>query len=237
MSLEFRNMKKITKMNEAAWLLGTILCALGVVLCTKSGFGLSMIAAPPYILSVKLSQISSFFTQGACEYLCQGILMLLLCVSLKRFKISYLLSFLTAIIFGLTVDGWFIIIGSNAVVQSFAIRIVLLVLGELITALSIAFFFRTSLPLAVYELVVTEVSDKFGFSTSSVKQINDIVMIVISVVLALTLNGSLQGLGFGTVFITLVNAPLIKLFGTILDRFFEFSFRFKTTKLLFGRKD
>ena len=163
--------------------------------------------------------------------------MLLLCVSLKRFKISYLLSFLTAIIFGLTVDGWFIIIGSNAVVQSFAIRIVLLVLGELITALSIAFFFRTSLPLAVYELVVTEVSDKFGFSTSSVKQINDIVMLVISVVLALTLNGSLQGLGFGTVFITLVNAPLIKLFGRILDRFFEFSFRFKTTKLLFGRKD
>jgi uncharacterized membrane protein YczE len=229
-------MKKLTKMNEAAWLLGTVLCALGVALCTKSGFGLSMIAAPPYILSVKLSSISSFFTQGACEYLWQGFLMILLCIGLKRFKISYLLSFVTGILFGLAVDGWFLILGSNAVAPNVAVRIAFLIFGEIITTLSIAFYFRTALPLAVYELVVTEISDKFGFPNATVKQFNDIFMLLISIALALVLNGSLNGIGFGTVFITIVNAPLINMFGKLLDRYFEFSFRFKTFERLFGKR-
>jgi len=60
-------MKKIGKMNEAAWLLGILLCSLGVSLCTKAGFGLSMIAAPPYILHLKLSLLSPFFTQGSAN--------------------------------------------------------------------------------------------------------------------------------------------------------------------------
>ena len=37
-------MQKIEKMNEIAWPLGIIFCALGVALCTKASFGLSIIA-------------------------------------------------------------------------------------------------------------------------------------------------------------------------------------------------
>ncbi len=230
-------MKKITKMNEAAWLLGIILCALGVAMCTKSGFGISMIAAPPYILHLKLTKLSAFFTQGACEYLWQGFLMLMMCIALRRFKAHYLLSFGTGILFGFAVDGWFFVLGSNAVAQHIAARISFLVFGEIITTLAIAFFFRTALPLAVYELVVTEVSDKFGFSTERVKQVNDISMLAVSVLLALILNGSLKGLGFGTLFITIVNAPLIKMFGVLLDKIFDFSFAFKPLeKLCLGKK-
>ena len=60
-------MKKISKMGELAWLIGTALCALGVAFCTKANFGLSMVAAPPYILHVALSKFSTFFTHGTVE--------------------------------------------------------------------------------------------------------------------------------------------------------------------------
>ena len=49
------------KMNEAAWLLGIIFCALGVCLLTKAGFGLSMVSAAAYILHLKVVQFLPFF--------------------------------------------------------------------------------------------------------------------------------------------------------------------------------
>ncbi len=219
-------MKKIGNMNEAAWLLGIVLCALGVCLCTKAGFGLSMIAAPPYILHRKLIQLSPFFTQGVCEYLWQGILLIVMCLGIRRFRWQYLLTFGTGILFGLTVDAWFWLLGGNGICASLAGRILLFALGEGITALSIAFFFRTKLPLAIYELIVTEVADRYAFPTPKVKMANDVVMLVTSVVLALVLHRDLTGIGVGTVIITAVNATLIGLFGKLLDKCFTFEPRF-----------
>lgn len=67
-----RKTKKIGKMNEAAWLLRNHPDVLsGWRSGTKAGFGVSMIAAPAYILHLKLVSFSAFFTQGTCEYLCK----------------------------------------------------------------------------------------------------------------------------------------------------------------------
>lgn len=224
-------------MNEAAWLLGTLLCALGVCLCTKAGFGLSMIAAPPYILHRKLVQLSPFFTQGVCEYLWQGFLLIVMCLGIRRFRWQYLLTFGTGILFGLTVDAWFLLLGGNAVCATMPWRIVLFALGEGITALSIAFFFRTRLPLAIYELIVTEVADRYAISTPKVKMVNDMAMLLLSMVLALALHRSLTGIGIGTVIITAVNAALIDLFGKLLDKCFTFEPRFPRLVGLLGRND
>ena len=51
-------------------------------------------------------------------------------------------------------------------------------------------------------------------------------MLAISVTLALALTGGRNAIGIGTIVITIVNAPLISLFGKIMDRFFEFDSRF-----------
>ena len=83
-------MKKISKMSEAAWLFYTVVCALGVVLCTKADFGLSMIAAPPYILHVAISPYLPIFTQGFSQTVWQIFLLAVLCVAVKRVKWKYL---------------------------------------------------------------------------------------------------------------------------------------------------
>lgn len=215
-------MKKIGRMNEIAWILGIVLCALGVSLCTKSGFGLSMIAAPAYIIHVKAVNYLTWYTQGTSEYVVQGIILVVMCVAVKKFKFRYLFSFVTAVVSGLAIDGWLYVLSGNGVYEGIAVRIIAFVSGELITALAIAFFFRTRMPLQMYELFVKEIAHRYGFSVNNVKMINDICAFALSVILALSLNKSFQGIGIGTLIITAVNAPLIKMFGKILDKFFTF---------------
>ncbi|MCH5273810.1 MAG: hypothetical protein J1E35_09065 [Lachnospiraceae bacterium] len=220
-------MKKIKNMNEIAWVLGIVLCALGVCLMTKADFGLSMIAAPAYILHTGFIKIFPWYTQGTSEYIFQGVLLFALCIALRRFRFRYLLSFVTAVLFGLMLDGWFFVFGGNGAYEELAVRILAFVAGELITGVAIAFFFRTRLPLQIYELVVTELSDRYGWKNTTVKQIYDIVSLFLSVALAFFVNHSMAGIGVGTVIVAAVNAPLIALFGKLLDKVFVFNSLFK----------
>lgn len=219
-------MKKISKMNEAAWLCGILLCGLGVALCTKADFGLSMIAAPPYILHLKLQTFLSFYTQGTSEYVWQAVLLILLCLIIRRFSPKYLFSFGTAVFSGFAIDFWIFILGGGAPYEALWLRIFTFVLGELITALAIAFFFRTSMPLQIYELTVTEISRVYGQPTAKIKQISDAVMLAVAILFAVFVNRAPDGIGIGTLIITAVNAPLISMFGRILDKLFIFDARF-----------
>lgn len=219
-------MKKITKMNEAAWVLGIIFCSLGVALCTKANFGLSMIAAMPYIIHIKMISFFSWYSQGTSEYIWQGILLVIMCLSVRKFKIKYLLSFAAAVIFGFAVDMWLGILGGNGAYESMAVRVIAFIIGESVTALAVAFYFRTDMPLQMYELFVVEIADTYKLDRNKVKFCNDAAMLILSVAAALLLNKSFAGLGVGTVIITLVNAYLIKKFGELLDKIFVFDARF-----------
>jgi uncharacterized membrane protein YczE len=78
----------------------------------------------------------------------------------------------------------------------------------------------------IYELLVREIADRYGFKVDRVKMVNDIALFVLSAVLSLALTGGFHGFGVGTVIITAVNAPLIALCGRVIDRFFTFESRF-----------
>lgn len=219
-------MRKIRGMNEIAWVIGVLLCSFGVALYTKADFGLSMIAAPGYIIHTKMINYFSWYTQGTSEYILQAILIIALSLVMLRFKKSYLLSFVAAVASGAALDGWLYLMGGNAPLESMYARIIAFIFGEISLTVSIAFFFRTTLPVQIYELIVNELSEKQNVEKIKVKQWFDAFMLTLSILLALVLNKNLHGLGFGTIVITIVNAPLIKLFGEIIDRMFSFESRF-----------
>lgn len=219
-------MRKIGKMNEAAWVLGIVLCALGVALCTKANWGLSMIAAPPYILHLKFVEIFPWYSQGTSEYIWQFVQLILTCLIVRRFRPKYLLSFGTGILFGLTLDGWLTLLGGGDPYESLAVRIVAFAAGLTLTDIAIAFFFRTKLPLQIYELTVSEITKRYNLPLDRVKFVYDAVMLIISLAFAFTLMGGFVGVGIGTLVTALVNAALISLFGKLLDRFFTFEPRF-----------
>ena len=162
-------MKKIGKMAEMAWVIGTVLCAFGVVLCTKSGLGLSMMAAPPYILHITLRDLLPWFTQGTAQYLFEGSMLLVMCVLIGRFRLRFLLSFLSGVIYGVVLDLWLLVMGGNGQYVSMVARVMSFAAGIGCISLAVAFMFRTYLPPQIPELFVMRVADRFRAEQPRIK--------------------------------------------------------------------
>lgn len=236
---------KIKRASELLWLLGLLFVALGVALCSKANLGVSMIAAPAFILAEVFSPLWSALNVGVMEYLVEGALLLLLFVVVRRFNWRYLFSFAFAILYGYTLN-FFLFLTQGIAVTTLWGHWALLILGDILIAFGVACFFRTYLPLQVYELFVTEVANRFAFGINKVKWIFDISLLVLSLLLVFLSFGdfntfdwstigytSFHNLGLGTLVTTLINSPLIALLGRLVDHFFDHTPRFpKVEKIL-----
>ena len=200
------------------WVAGIMFANLGVALCTKANFGLSMIGATPYIIHKWLVGSYSWFSQGTAEYVWEAILLIIGCIVIRQFKPKYLLSFLTAVIVGFVMDGWFILLGGNGAYESFVARIIAFILGTLLTSIGVAFFFHSTMPMQVYELVVKEFSERYNKDLNKVKYVFDISLLLLALILSFVLTKGLTGIGVGTIIITLVNAPLIGFFRKLIEK-------------------
>lgn len=215
------NGRKIGKFSEAAWVLGMALLTLAVCLMTRASFGVSMVVSPAYVLHLALVERLPWFTFGTAEYLLQGVLLIVMCVAVRRFRWQYLLSFACAVLYGLMLDGWLAIFAPLKFDVIYW-RIAAFAAGLVLTGISVAFFFRTYMPVEVYDLFITELCARYNFKSVAVKWIYDLSMLAVAVILALAFFGDLTGLGIGTLVCTVVNSPLIALFGKIEDRLFSF---------------
>ncbi len=216
--------KTIRRFGEAAYVLGTVLCALGVCLSAKSGLGVSTVVAPAYVLSSFLEPIAPFFTFGNTEYIVQGIILILLAVFVRRVTLSYPLSFVTAIIYGVTLDLWRYVFGTETV-DALYMKIILMVTGALLTEIAIALILRSYLPQQAYDFSVKEISVVKKYDMNKVKWIYDVSSLAVAIVLMLILFGKFDFslIGPGTLVLAAVNAPMIGLFGKIFDRLVDFS--------------
>lgn len=240
-------MKKIQKSSEALWLLGIIFVAFGVAICSKANLGVSMIAAPAFVIQEALASLLPWLSVGMTEYVIQGLMLLLLCLVIRRFHWHYLLAFAVAVIYGYTLNFFLWALGGISF-DAVWLRWVMLIVGDLITGFGVACFFRTYLPLQVYELFVAELSNRFDFRIGRVKSIFDYTLLVLSLIMALTLFGDLttfdwttigyasfHSIGLGTLVTTLLNSPIIMLMGKLLDLLFDPTPLFPRLKKALGR--
>ena len=209
-------MKKIP-VGELAFVIGLLLTCAGVALMVRSDLGLSMIAAPAYILSEKFS----FLTTGMAEWGIQGTVFVLGCVLIRRFSVPMLLSFLVAAINGAVLD---LMLKIFAFVNpiGFAARLIVWFVGLILLALGIAFAFRSYLPCQMHEMFVKTVSDERGWNRDKCKIAYDWVFLALSLSLSLLFFRRLVGIGIGTVLATFFTGPLIVLWGKGLDKWFNF---------------
>ncbi len=223
-------MKKLQKCGEIYWVLGVLFVSLGVALCSKADLGISMIAATPFILQEAVFSYWNGCTVGTMEYLFQGFLLIVLCISVQRIRLKYFFSFVVAFLYGLVLDLWLLILGRDPF-QAIWMRWVFLLIGDCITAFGVACFFRTYLPLQVYELFVAEIADRYCFPVAKAKLGYDIASLVLSLILAFCINldadkfdwskiyaTSYHFIGAGTVITVLINAPIIAFFSKILSK-------------------
>ena len=101
---------------ELAYVMGMILCPLGVCLSAKSGFGVSMVVAPAYVLYLRISETLPWFTFGKSEYIFQGLLLILLGIAVRRFKwkISVIICY-SVFFYGNILDLWYDVLEQNSI--------------------------------------------------------------------------------------------------------------------------
>ena len=214
---------KKTFYTEAAYIAGLLILAFGTALMERADFGLSMVVAPAYLVHRKLSQTMPFFTFGMAEYVLQACLLVVLSLVMHRFKKGYLFSFVTAVLYGFSLDACMALVklipdGGSAE------RPVFFVVGLLLGALAISFFFHSYLPPEAYELFVKELAESRGWELGKVKTIYDITSCIVSVILSFLFFGfgHFEGVKGGTFIGALLNGWLIGKWGKVLDRYLEF---------------
>ena len=228
-------MKKPTFYTELSYILGLVLLALGTALTVYGDFGVSMVVAPAYILHVKVSAFWPFFTFGLAEYVLQALILALMLLLFPRRKWTWLLSFVTTVLYGLCLDGGAHLTG--LLPQTLPLRLALYILGIGLCTAGIALLFRTYFPPAAYELLVKTLASRFGWQIHRVKTIYDCGSCLAAVGLSLLLLGRLEGVGVGTVICALLYGLLIRLWDKILVKHWAFRDRFPLRRYFEERKE
>ena len=229
-------MKKLKLHGETAYILATALLSLAVAMVAAADFGISMVVAPAYVLSLYMEWLSF----GQAEYVVQGILFIAFCIIMRRFRISYLFAFISCLIYGLALDLWRKIPIFDPTVTAPGsmdtwLRVLFFVVGELITAFAVALYFFAYFPPQVNDYFVKGVSERYNIKKSLFKTCFDIGSLVIAVIMSFCFFGVLKGVGWGTLVITLVNGALIGLCSGLLDKAFEPSEFFPKLKEYFEK--
>ncbi len=225
-------MKKKTFYTELAYVVGMITLALGTALMEKADFGVSMVVAPAYIIHLKLSELFPFFTFGMAEYTLQAVLLVLMMLFLRRFKLYYLFSFVTAVLYGFTLDGSIALV-SFMPSEHIALRVVLFIFGMVLCSIGVSMFFHTYISPEAYELFVKELSAKFNISITKFKTGYDCVSCLISIIMSFIFFGlwHFEGVKLGTIICAFFNGYIIGLCSKFFDKTFDFKDGLKLKKL------
>ena len=228
-------MRRVRLSKEAVYIIGIALLSFAVAMISCTGFGVSMIVAPAYIVSQKLS----FLTFGQAECVVQGAWLIVFCAVMRRFSFKYLFSFVTGLFYGAVLDLWRLVIPHfNPAVTAVGslpllLRILYFTLGMVLTSFSVALLFQTYFYPQVYDFFVKYVSRKLKLPRHRFKLIFDNFNLVLAVALTLILFHSIVGVGPGTVIMAVLNGFIIGAFTKLFDKHFIFYSHFPRLESFF----
>ena len=216
--------KKRVFYTELAYCIGLVTCTIGIALMERSDFGVSMVVAPAYLLHLKLVQIWPWFTFGTAEYTFQALLLLVAVLVLRKIKLSWFFSFVTAVLVGLVLD---LVMKPVALfpVAAFWQRLIWYLLGMQFCSFGIALMFRTYISPEVYELFVKLLAKKTGMELTRFKTIYDCASCLLGLLLSIVFFGfwPLHGVKWGTIVCALVNGKCIGLWSGFFEKRFVFT--------------
>ncbi|MDE5804480.1 MAG: hypothetical protein K2I22_16355 [Lachnospiraceae bacterium] len=209
--------------SEVAYILGIIVLALGTAMMKRADFGLSMVVAPAYLLHLKISQYVPAFSFGMAEYSLQAVLLVIMSISLRKFKPIYLFSFVTAVIYGFTLDIAIRFVDILPLIGMVG-RIIYYLIGMVFCAFGVSLLFHTYISPEVYELFVKEISAKSGKDINIIKTVYDCVSCLVGITLSFAFFGlwHFEGVKPGTIICAFVNGFLIGCFSKMTESVFDF---------------
>ena len=161
-------MKKKRIASEFIYINAILLLSFATNLMALANLGMSMIVSPAYILSQKIDLLS----YGQAEYIVAGIIFVIFCLVMRKFKMSYLSSFITGILYATMADIWKMIIPlfHSLNIMPFSIRIIYFIIGLVLSAMAIAMFYKTYLYPQIYDFLSKRYQINIKFHYKSLKR-------------------------------------------------------------------
>lgn len=212
-------MRKIKIFSELYYVAAILILSFAVNLMAVADFGMATIVGPAYILSQKIGPL----TYGQAEYIVAGLVFVIFCLRMPKIKVAYFSSFITGFLYGTAVDlwEWSIPLFHEGMHLSISTRIVLFIVGMLLTALAIALFMETYLYPQIYDLFVKVMSRQYKIDLKRFKIGFDFTFFVISVILSFVLFRRFVGIGIGTIIMVFLNGILISMFQKFLTHYVD----------------
>ena len=191
-----------------------VINSMGVQLMTKSGFGISAISSVPYVFS----HVFDFISFGTWNYIFQSVLVFALMVVSKRVSAGYLISFAAGFVFGKFIDvhsAWVALLPT-----SFAFRVLYFAIGITSLSAGICMANRCLMPIIPTDMFPRDFSAIKGMKYQNVKTIFDLSCLTVTLVLSLVSEGTVIGIGVGTVICSLITGRMVAMWQSIFDRHF-----------------
>lgn len=201
---------------ELALVLGVFINSFGVVLMLYSGSGIFAISSLPYAFS----KVLPYFSLGTWTYLFQGLLVIVLMVSQKRWIPEYLFSFVVGFAFGKLLDVHELWI--SVLPRELGWRIAYFLVSYSLICIGITLMNRCGLPIIPTDLFPRELTKIFHLKYSRVKIGFDVSCLCISVIMTEVFLGHLEGIGIGTIVAAFTTGKTVGKMGEWTDKRYRF---------------
>ena len=187
------------------YLVGLNLIALAVVLNIRYDLGVAAFSSVMYAISEIYS-----ISLGTASIICYLIFVVVQCILSRKITLQYLLEVPLSFAFGLLTDfyDWLIPAFSLAL----ALRVIFFALTMFVTAMGVFLCVKTNLVLTPTDGIVKTIADVFLLPFSATKNVFDLSLVTISVLLCLVNHAPFYGIGVGTVLTAVFIGRIIKVY-------------------------
>ena len=187
------------------YLVGLNLIALAVVLNIRYDLGVAAFSSVMYAISEIYS-----ISLGTASIICYLIFVVVQCILSRKITLQYLLEVPLSFAFGLLTGfyDWLIPAFSLAL----ALRVIFFALTMFVTAMGVFLCVKTNLVLTPTDGIVKTIADVFLLPFSATKNVFDLSLVAISVLLCLVNHAPFYGIGVGTVLTAVFIGRIIKIY-------------------------
>ncbi len=202
---------------ELALLAGMILVSFSVCLFIRSGYGVTVMASIPLMISY----VAPVFDFGTWNIIYQAILLFIAMAITRKPGMGYVISAAECILFGFFLNMMKDLLAGIPV--NFELSLLYLVIAHILLFFGVAFFMRCYIPLLPCDLFIRDVVLTFRIKYKVFKTAFDIFCMVASAAIGILFLGGIVDIGIGTLISACITGYFVsRIISGIYDRYFEF---------------
>lgn len=204
--------EKATLKQYGIFLMGVLLCAMGIAFLSRSALGTSPLSSVSFVLF-----LATGISTGLYTFACNMFFLAMDVLLTRRFGWMQWLQIPATFVFSLCIDLWLAIIPTQLNGPT-SLKAFYLVLGFLIMALGITLEVLANVTILPGEGIVKTLAAKGGWEFGNVKVAFDCTLTAIASFIAFITFGRLNGVGIGTLASALAVGQLVKLYSHCIKR-------------------